>query len=584
MLRSIFCRAISCSSLSFALLTASSYAQEVQQTPPSPTEAPTQEATAAPHQATGEERSPNIIIILANDMQWGDYAANGNEQGKTSSISELSRQSLCWDSFYVSPAGSLTRASLLTGRYNPRTKCLDTSLGRSMMASDEVTIAEALEGAGYTTGLFGKWNLGDNYPMRPSDQGFEYSLTHRGDSLVGSSAPLKSKSTNDPILLLNNRETPFKGKSTDIFFEQAIDFVKKAHDFNRPFFALISPDLTSHQDDAETMLKNFDTNIGKFIHTLDDQQILNNTILIYLQETGGNKGYDLRPLRGNAQETYEIGVRSPLIICWKDKLGPRVIHGQAAAHIDIMPTILDACGLGVPEALGFDGISLLETIQDPAAKALPERPIVMQYHLGAKLQRGHNAMLRMGDWKLVQDADPLKYDIEAEHKPELFNIAKDPKEMQNLADQHPEKVKELLALYDAWYDDVTQTRIREKGTPYIFLDSKEQNPVTLTLHERVSKAEDTSSPGFWRINFQHAAFIQADLYMQPHELEQLKGWKAIFQIDKDIYIGDKPVSDSRVITFPGIKAKRGKSNATAYFRSPDGKKIHFAYQVRLTHR
>lgn len=182
---------------------------------------------------------PNVILIMSDDQGWGDFGVHGNTIIETPNIDQLADNSVSWDCFYVSPVCSPTRASLMTGRYNQRTKCLDTYLARSMMATDEVTIAEALQGAGYATGIFGKWHLGDNYPMRPSDQGFEYSFIHKGGGLGQPSEPIENNQRyTDPILFRNNSEVATKGYCTDLYFDEAIKFINISVTAKRPFFAL----------------------------------------------------------------------------------------------------------------------------------------------------------------------------------------------------------------------------------------------------------------------------------------------------------------------------------------------------------
>ena len=277
---------------------------------------------------------PNVIVIITDDQGWGDFGIHGNKVFDTPHLDNLAKGSASWESFYVSPVCSPTRASLMTGRYNQRTKCLDTYLGRSMMASDEVTVAEALKGAGYTTGIFGKWHLGDNFPMRPSDQGFEYSLIHRGGGLAQPSEPqANNRRYTDPILFRNNREVETKGYCTDIYFEEAISFIKKSKENQRPFFAYIATnaphgpfhdvpkdllekyqakDISSilppnNKDNATlkdkihrvgAMATNIDDNVGKLIAALKKEKSLENTLEHPLkQHCGHDQMKTLSPYR-----------------------------------------------------------------------------------------------------------------------------------------------------------------------------------------------------------------------------------------------------------------------------------------------
>src|SRR3954468_19698950 len=167
-------------------------------------------ARAAPH-------LPNVLVIMTDDQGYGDLACNGNPVIRTPNLDKLAKESVRLTNFYVCPVCSPTRAGLLTGRYNYRTGVVDTFLGRSMMHTDEVTLAEMLKPAGYKTGIFGKWHLGDNFPMRPGDQGFQESLVLRGGGLGQPSDFPGGGSYTDPILLRNGKAERFKGYCTDIF-------------------------------------------------------------------------------------------------------------------------------------------------------------------------------------------------------------------------------------------------------------------------------------------------------------------------------------------------------------------------------
>src|SRR5262249_53379837 len=157
-----------------------------------------------------------------DDQGYGDFGVTGNPVIETPHIDAFAAQSVWMRTFYVSPVCSPTRASLMTGRYNYRTRCIDTYLGRSMMDPDETTIAEALHGAGYATGIFGKWHLGDNYPMRAMDQGFDESLVLRGGGLAQPADPIENEGRyTDPVLVHNGALEHTKGYCTDVYFDAA---------------------------------------------------------------------------------------------------------------------------------------------------------------------------------------------------------------------------------------------------------------------------------------------------------------------------------------------------------------------------
>ena len=183
---------------------------------------------------------PNIVLMMSDDQGYGDFGATGNPVIETPHIDRMARESVSMRTFYVSPVCSPTRANLMTGRYNYRTRVIDTYLGRSMMDPEEVTIAEVLHGAGYATGIFGKWHLGDCYPMRPIDQGFEQALVHRGGGLAQPSEPLENQNRyTDPILFRNGEKVRTKGYCTDVYFDAAIEFIEQARRNQRSFFVYL---------------------------------------------------------------------------------------------------------------------------------------------------------------------------------------------------------------------------------------------------------------------------------------------------------------------------------------------------------
>ena len=181
---------------------------------------------------------PNVLLIMTDDQGYGDLGFHGNPRIKTPNLDRFARESVQLKTFCVSPVCSPTRASLMTGRYNYRTGVVDTYAGRSLMAPDEVTLAEVLGAAGYRTGIFGKWHLGDNAPLRAIDQGFQQALVIKGGGIDQASDPPGGSSYLDPILQDNGRQRKMSGYCSDIFTTAAIDFVAASDD--RPFFAYLS--------------------------------------------------------------------------------------------------------------------------------------------------------------------------------------------------------------------------------------------------------------------------------------------------------------------------------------------------------
>lgn len=559
-----------------------------------------------------EELPPNVILLMTDDLGYGDIGFEGNKWVDTPNFDKLAESSIRWKNFYVSPVGSLTRASTFTGRYNIRTKVIDTSLGRSMMASDEITLAEALGGAGYKTGLFGKWHLGDHFPMRPNDQGFDTSLIFRGGGLGQPSDPIENEGRyTNPILFKNDNEISTVGYSTNVFFDAAKEFIAEANDNQQPFFAAITvnvphapysdvpesllkkyqaKDLSGWGDDADTdtlariaaMIDNLDQNLGELEAFLESQKLSKNTIIVFCSDNGPDSLRFNKGLKGKKGDIYEGGIRSPLWIKWPEKFTQgREVSDNVAADIDIMPTLLDACELGTPEAFEFDGRSLLPQILE-TDKTLPERPLVIQWHRGATPVKHHHFMVRQGKWKLLNPSNPLEARLDSRNY-ELYDLDNDPGETTNVIKEYEDKSVELLNIYNSWLKDVTETRLRDRGTPYILVDREKENPLVLTWQNRISKSWNYAEEGFWKTHFEHSGRCDVRLEFPLDFDRDLANWEARLTIGRDIYT-QKVTKNAQGITFTGINFNKGKHLLKAAFISPEGNELVGAYQVRVLHR
>ncbi|MFC4994109.1 arylsulfatase [Rubritalea tangerina] len=480
---------------------------------------------------------PNIVLVMTDDQGYGDFGATGNALIKTPELDAMAQRSASWEEFYVSPVCSPTRACLMTGRYNHRTKCIDTFLGRSMMASDEVTLAEVLQDNGYATGIFGKWHLGDNYPMRPSDQGFSYSLIHKGGGLGQPADPRDNKARyTNALLFENDREVETEGYSTDVFFDHSFEFMEQSKKAGKPFFAYVSLNaphspfhdvpqglyekyqkvdfspimvLDEGKDQAKendklariaAMITNIDDNMGKLFKKLSDMGLSDDTIVIFLTDNGPNTRRFVGPFRGKKSELYEGGVRTPLWIQWPKVLKPgSQIKKSVAAHIDLMPTLLDACGVKeVPN--GMDGRSVLEKLKNPEVE-LEQRPIVIQYHRGDEISKYHSCMVRLGKWKLVHPSGTQKTKFEGEPKWELYDLAADPGETKDLIGVEKEVAATLIARYESWYKDVSGARADQPGPPYIVVEKDKENPSVLTWQDMIEGTWRPNKVGYYKVEF-----------------------------------------------------------------------------------
>lgn len=482
---------------------------------------------------------PNVVVILTDDQGYGDFGATGNPVIRTPHLDALAQASAQMTNFYVSPVCAPTRACLMTGRYNYRTRAIDTFVGRAMMDPAEVTIAELLKLQGYATGIFGKWHLGDNYPLRPQEQGFEEVLVHRGGGIGQPSDPPGGEGKyTDPILFHNGKEVQMKGYCTDIYFDGAIAHMRKAKKAGRPFFVYLATNLPhtplhdvpadlyeeyktqdlsnarfpqevghplNHRANTDNlariyaMVTNIDQNVGRLVAELKRLGVEKNTLMLFMVDNGPQGRRYVAGLKGAKGTIYEGGIRSPLFAYWPSVLEAGHKSDRVTAHIDVLPTILEACGVRAPEDLRLDGRSFWRLLKGEAAD-WPDRHIVIQAQRGDRPVRYHNFVIRTQDWKLLHNSGFGPESFTGQPHFELYDMRNDPFEMNNVAVNYPEKVAELRKAYDAWFDDVSSTRPDNYDPPRIYIGTPHENPVVLTRQDwrhKVGQPWGGDSNGEW---------------------------------------------------------------------------------------
>lgn len=463
---------------------------------------------------------PNVIIIITDDQGHGDFGFYGNPVIQTPNLDRMALNSARLENYYVSPVCAPTRASLMTGRYNYRTRVVDTYIGRAMMEPEEITLAERLREEGYKTGIFGKWHLGDSFPMRPMDQGFEESLVHRGGGIGQPSDPTGAEGKyTDPTLLHNGELKEMKGYCTDIYFDEAFKWIEETHE-EAPFFAYIPtnaphgpyhdvpdslyqyykslnlnhglfPTHTNHPFTEEmnadrvarifAMITNVDQNVGRLFNKLDELGINENTLVLFMLDNGPNTRRFINDMRGMKTSVYEGGVHSPLFAHWPAGFIPGSASDRVSAHIDIAPTILDAVGVNADSIPEFDGKSLLPLLKREKVE-WPDRTIFIQTHRGDEPVRYHHFMARSQNWKLVHHSGFGKTNFEGDPQFELYDMFTDPLETKNVAEQFPDTLQALISAYDAWFDDVSATREDNYAPPRIVINP-ENEPITVLTRQ-----------------------------------------------------------------------------------------------------
>ena len=341
---------------------------------------------------------PNVVLIITDDQGYGTVGVHGNDQIKTPNMDRLANEGVEFTRFYGNPLCSPTRASLMTGRYCYRTGILHTSRGGALMSGEEVTAADLFSEAGYRTGMFGKWHLGDNYPMRPTDQGFEEAVWHKGGGI--GQTPDRPGSYFYPKLYRGGEGFQAKGYCTDVFFDEALSFIESHQ--KEPFFVFI-PTNAPHDpleisdeyadpyremglDDRVArvygMVENIDDNIGKLLAKLDQLGLDSDTMVIFLSDHGPARGRYNSGLRSSKGDVYEGGIRVPYFMRWPGGLQAGKKVDRIAAHIDVLPTLVTLCGLDKPDDLQVDGIDLTPLTEDSAADWL-DRTLFIQTHRGS---------------------------------------------------------------------------------------------------------------------------------------------------------------------------------------------------------
>ena len=463
-----------------------------------------------------EKTHPNVILIMTDDQGYGDLGITGNPHVQTPVIDKFATESIRFNNFYVSPVCAPTRSSLLTGRYSLRTGIRDTYNGGAIMASSEVTIAEMLKQGGYKTGSFGKWHLGDNYPSRPNDQGFDESVIHLSGGMgqVGDITTYfkRDRSYFDPVLWHNGQKEAYKGYCSDIFTEEAINFIENNHKepffcylaFNAPHTPLQVPDKyyqiykdidpesgfenddrpfvkmsEKDKEDARkvyAMVTNIDENIGKLLQKLDELNITENTLVIFMTDNGPQQIRYVGGMRGRKGSVYRGGVRVPFYLRYPELFSGNKDIETTSAHIDILPTLSQICNVELPEKRTIDGKNLLPLIKGEQVD-WADRELFF-YWTRRYPELYNNMALQNGNYKLVGNTD---YNSPVEDF-ELFNIKKDPYEQYNIVVDKKEIANDLKTKLDRIYKELINSE-NLINSPRIVIGAEKENPVILNRND-----------------------------------------------------------------------------------------------------
>jgi arylsulfatase len=470
---------------------------------------------------------PNVLIVLTDDQGYGDVSAHGNPVLRTPNLDRLRAESVRLADFHAAPMCTPTRGQLLSGVDAVRNGATSVTGGRSFLRPGLPTMPELFASAGYRTGIFGKWHLGDNHPHRPMDKGFQEAVYHLGWGFT--SAPEFANTLFDGRFFHNGVEKRFTGHCTDFWFNQAMAWMRRRHEAGEPFLCYLAtnaphaPHVVAdrysepYQGKGPAaffgMIVQIDENISKLDAFLRETGLRDNTIVVFMTDNGGTAGVKLfnAGLRAGKTTYYEGGHRVPCWFRWpQGGLGePRDLDGPTQVQ-DVLPTLLDFCGIAPPESARFDGVSLADLLRG-RAKRLADRKLVVQYSR-ATLEKWQCAVI-WNQWRLV-------------HGDELYDVRADRAQERDLAQTHPEIVRALRDHYEAWWAGVADlagrfvpTSLGAEAQPRVTLTSSDWQDVYADNAGHVRRAEGGPRGGPWNVNVERPGTYEITLRRWPREVD-----------------------------------------------------------------
>ncbi len=555
--------------------------------------------------AAGER--PNVVLVITDDQGYGDLACHGNPIIKTPNLDALHADCVRLTDFHVSPCCTPTRAALMTGQHECRVGAWGTTWGRSLPRRDAPMMADAFIASGYRTGCFGKWHLGDNYPYRPQDRGFQEVLVHGGGG-VGQTPDYWGNRYFDDTYFRAGEPEKHKGYCTDVWFDEAMEFIAESRE--EPFFCYITTNaphgpylvdaryskpyreqgVAASQAAFWGMITNIDENVARLRKHLRELDLEENTILIFMTDNGtsagaqGPKGFNAG-MRGQKGSLFDGGHRVPCFIRWPagQMTGGRDVD-RLAAHLDLLPTLIDLCGLKRPKGFRPDGRSLAPLLLGKPAD-WSDRTLFVQYRQSTDPPVKGQAAVMTERWRLVSGKA-------------LFDINADPGQVKDVAAEHPQVVERLTGEYDRWWEGVSK-RFDERC--HVVLGSDHENPARLTGFDW-----HTSTPwnqghvragapnnGFWAVEIAEEGEYEIALRRWPEEIDvpitaATAGGKAIPATGARLKIGDleltRPVEkDARAVVFRA-RLQPGKTTLQTWLVDDETGRTWGAYYAYVTRK
>ncbi len=549
---------------------------------------------------SADDDRPNVVFVLSDNQSYHELGYHGNDVIETPRLDELASQGVDFTRFYTEPYCSPSRASLMTGRRAMKMRVYDTIGGVSMLPSSSTTMAELLRNAGYETGYFGKWHVGDSFPLGPSSQGFDTTFIHGGGG-VGQLPDFYGNSLFDTTFIENGyfvsgRTVDTEGYNTDVLFDRSMKFVRQHPD--EPFFCFISTPVTHKPWAApekykkpyrekgmdETSAKlygqitNLDENVGRLMNLLDEMNLEKETIVIFMSDQGMGRGVpdDDMKVRNDLRTVNSRGSDWSQHVAFTVRYPARVdgdrVERTLTSSVDIVPTLMEWCDLDHNQPEMLDGRSLVPILEDPDA-SWPDRTVIIQCPRGRKAKKWHNVSVKTQRWRLVDGK-------------KLFDARHDPEQTENVADEHPGVVNQLKKQYETFW-----SKFDARRPPLVrpVLGASEHLEVRLTAMDWFKGDKpwrqgqlNRFQNGAWAVRVAREGRYRIELRRYPREAKKSHGAEhAKLQIG-NVDLEQDANPDENSITFTS-ELPSGKTTFKSVLTGTNGKKFgaYFAYVTWL---
>ena len=560
---------------------------------------------------------PNVVVLITDDQGYGDLSAHGNPTLKTPNLDRLHAESVRLTDFHVCPMCTPTRGQLLTGRDCLRNGAMNVSSGRTLLRRGLPTMADAFAAGGYRCGQFGKWHLGDNYPYRPQDRGFHETLFFPS-SHVGSAPDFWENDYFDDTYVRNGRREKYTGYCTDVFFTEAMKWMRGCADRKQPslcYLATNAPhgplfvpakyrtpfeklDVKPNVARFFGMIANIDENVGRLDAFLRENGLAENTIVVYLTDNGGTAGVPVfnAGMRGRKIDMYDGGHRVPCFVRWPagNLRKPGDVGGLTTVQ-DVLPTLLDLCGVRKPETAAFDGVSLAKVLRGEGGPPAQRMVVVQFSRMNDPVPRKGDACVLWMRWRLVADR-------------ELYDLAADPGQQANVIETHPDVAAKMRAHYEKWWAGVAP---KVNDHEAIVVGSDAENPLVLSpadwedsfLDQGAQVRAGLRRNGAWNVEVSRAGEYEVALRRWPaeagtairagrpiikHADGQFPVGVALPVAAARLKVGDfdatRPVGDTDTAVTVTTKLPAGRTKLRTWFLDADAKEIGGAYYVTVRRR